>query len=221
MNDLDIFKICVALYSTQPVGYWTHLFPIDGSYCAVKRVGNIDVVVWRGSTTALDWFQDFLATPAIDFQDVRLGPCHAGFLAGVRGVLPEVNAVLGPNVIITGHSLGAAHAFIHAGYLVTGAHTPDGKPLIPLKVVVAGSPRPGFGQLKGLLHNAGVPMSSYKNLQDPVTDVPVAYLEPAPFTALTDAPPSNDPWGIVADHHSELYLAGLTKLFPENSNAHP
>ncbi len=196
---------CCRLY--RPIydggGEWDHLFPIDGSYAAVKRVDGIDYVIFRGSTTPLDWLEDF---SALMIDDHQLGPVHGGFRGGVLAVMYQIDHVIGPDVVVLGHSLGAAHAILYGGYLAA-----RGRPA--KQIVVWGEPRAGGPKLKSIL--ASTPILSYRNgdaeSHDPVTDVPIFipvledYCHPRPLIDVCAPPPRDDSWGPVAWHHFELY----------------
>ena len=205
LSDLHIAQICNQLYFPSPQGFWSAEFPHDGGYAALRREPGYDVAVWRGSVTPIDWLDDFDSLPVLD---PVLGWVHQGFRAGVEAVQAQLDKAVTQPLIITGHSLGAAHAWLHAGLRITSGQQVS-------RVVVMGSPRPGFAKLAELLSR--VPSSSYKNRLDPVTGVPLTtllfpYQEPAPFIELNSAPPSPDSWGVLADHHVALYLDGISKL---------
>lgn len=212
MNDLGIVDLIIQLYAGT--GSWTKLVNVDGSYSALLHTDEADILVWRGSTTAVDWLEDFehLALPV---DDPVLGPVHPGFITGVRAVTSIWDAALATskNLIICGHSLGAAHALLYAALAVR----------LPIsRVVVFGSPRPGMARLDGIL--APVSITSYRN-RDPatehhdlVTDVPfripplLDYVEPRGFTSMTAIPKPDDAWGPLAFHHAELYREGLATI---------
>lgn len=205
LSDGVIAGICNQLYYPAPKGYWTAEFPHDGGYAAMRRVPGYDVVVWRGSATAIDWLDDFDACPV---DDPTLGWVHSGFLAGERAVSKAIDAVVEQQLIITGHSLGAAHSWLYAA-----DRQAMGK--APTRIVVFGSPRPGYAKLASLLYPLA--KASYKNRYDPVTGVPLTtdlfpFVEPAPFIQLNEIPPIIDDWGVLADHHFQLYLAGVQKI---------
>jgi hypothetical protein len=208
LTDLDIGSLCLALYSDQPDGFWDYFWPHDGGYVAIKRVGDVDVLIWRGSSTTLDWLDDLDTIPIVD---PILGSVHKGFFLGASGMWPQVDKVLQAKVIVVGHSLGAGHASIYAGHMVAALHK------MPVRVVLFGSPRPGFQKLSDIL--APVTINSYKNRSDPVTDVPLyiepdfLYVEPRPFIALDVAPPFQDSWGLFSDHHMQLYHTALQGLY--------
>lgn len=207
LSDLQIITICNELYNdTVTPGYWSHIFPTDGAYAAVHQESGYDVVVWRGSTTKLDFLEDFASE--IPVWDLYLGHCAFGFLKGMRATQPSLDAVLGQKqIIVTGHSLGAAHAALYAAHLEA-----TGKPLMAL--VNFGEPRPGFERIHDLLK--GVYCHSYRNRKDPVTEVPALgvsnvdlYVHSSQLIPLDVQPPPNDPWGPLQDHHISLYIQGI------------
>lgn len=209
MDDLDLAGVCLATYSLQPIGFWNHLWPTDGSFAAHKRVGATDVIAWRGSETRLDWLDDLTALPTFHPQ---LGNVHSGFLGGVLASYAAILPVLGRSVRVVGHSLGAAHAMIFAGLLTAAGRPPEG-------VVCFGEPRPGFSELARLL--ALVSTRSYRNRMDPVTEVPKLwvpwmgdfFVHPKPLIPVDVAPDADDD-GPFADHHMPLYFTAMEGLFP-------
>lgn len=117
---------------------------------------------------------------------------------------------MSPPLYITGHSLGAARAALYAFSRVK-----RGLPVAG--VYLFGCPNPGDRHIGLTL--SSVPVQSYRNRRDLVTDVPVdldflneEYVKPAPVAAFNEKAPSGDSWGVFSDHHSELYLAGAEKL---------
>ncbi|MHB8885797.1 MAG: lipase family protein [Methylovirgula sp.] len=218
----------------------------DGICWGLKRVGGsglasgIDVVVLRGSVTQQDWFRDFdaLADP-FESGEARLaavlhhlgfpiegaaedhaflGPVHPGFLAGMEEAWAAMRPLLRENVIIAGHSLGAARAAILTGLMVHHANLHKGP--APLACITFGQPRPGFALLAKYI--ADVPQRSYCNgngsLVDMITEVPIAlgpedYVHPHPLTNVCEEPgPSwKQQWGIFAWHAMPLYLRALER----------
>lgn len=217
-TDRDIINLVLRLYDDRigaDPSAWDALCTQDGSYSALKRVDGVDVLIWRGSTTVLDWVEDLDdCAQMVDTPD--LGGVHPGFIVGVRAVQSYWDGVLSSNSIICGHSLGAGHAAIYGAHLAA-----IGRP--PQKVVLFGCPRPGAQKLADILRP--VPISSYRNqakdgsAHDLVTNVPFKipeidpYVQPGTFTAVTDVPPKNDPWGIFRWHHPQLYGGALATLF--------
>ena len=121
-------------------------------------------------------------------------------------------------VYITGHSLGAAEAVLVAWSRVRRGLPVDG-------VYVFGCPRPGNSELGVLLSHVPVYRSIRNQIggfpdYDLVTAVPfdveamLDYAQPAPFEAIAERPPPNDPLGPFQYHHSYLYAQGCAKLPP-------
>lgn len=208
---LSITQVCdqyAALYCTAPiVGVtWDHVIPTDGAYVAVKRVDGIDYVMFRGSTTLLDWIDDF-DDCALPFNDPVLGDVHPGARLGVLAVRGALDGFVGPHVVCVGHSLGAMHAAIYAAYRVA-----SGKPVDA--VIMFGEPRPGGPNLSAILANTHV--ESYRNADahghDIVTDVARSLPPMLPYQhvkePLTDVhipPRGDDIWAAFKYHHFCLY----------------
>jgi len=170
--------------------------------------------MFRGSTTFLDWVQDF-ENAALPFPDQHLGAVHNGFRDGVLSVIGWINSLVGDSVVVVGHSLGAGHAALYAGYRVC-----DGLPVD--KIVMFGEPRPGGSKLASIL--AATPIMSYcnfdRNGHDRVTDVPfnipfvLTYQHPKPLTYVSASPKPNDHWGIFCWHHAILYAKAMGSVGP-------
>lgn len=212
LNDLDAAQVCSDLYWHPET--LDEIIEVDGVILGVRNYADATIVCFRGSTTPQDWFRDFRANMIADGQ---LGGVEAGFIIGIRAAMAKINALNPINPLwITGHSLGAARAVICAGLLEAE------KLLIPAdEVVVFGCPRPGGEQLKTILKDTSI--RSYKNLYDPVCDVPFHIPGIAPYVHVRESipvyvqPAEPDPWGIVADHHFELYLQAMKNAFPADS----
>lgn len=205
---LTITAICnqyAWLYTALPVpqGTWDHIIPVDGAFCAIKRIDGIDYVMFRGSLTFLDWVQDF-KNMALPFADPILGPVHPGFREGVLLVKDLIDALVGDHIVVVGHSLGAGHAALYSGYRVAA-----GKPVDA--IVMFGEPRAGSAQLSKIL--AAVPLvQSFRNANadgfDKITDVPFQDPPLLPYQhvrdPLTDCrhdPRPLDPWLVMRYHH--------------------
>lgn len=213
-TDLAIAKLTLSLYHEEEWSTFDHVErpESDSGICwAIKSLEDATVVITRGSTTKQDWFRDFLALPAHEMMPYSvLGPVHSGFSVGLPvawGAIKQIFGTINKPVVFAGHSLGAARAWILAAMSIV-----DG--IMPSRIVVFGSPRPGFSQLATVINEA--PQKSYRNGHDVVCAVPFTippsflYVEPAAFTLLDVAPAADDPWGPLAHHHMELYVAGLS-----------
>lgn len=69
---------------------WDWIDTTDGHYAAMQRFGEDKLLVFRGSTTGLDWLEDFAAWQ-IEAFGARMS---AGFWAGVGPVLEKLDAAL-------------------------------------------------------------------------------------------------------------------------------
>lgn len=210
LSDYDLACLCNALYRPPwPSGYWNNLWSNEACYVAHKTIGDTDIVVPRGSDDIVDWFNDFNAGV---YYDPALGPVHCGFWEPLKILYPQIKAVLkAPKRIIVGHSLGASRACLLGAQLAIDGMSPE-------LILTMGCPRPGFKKLADIL--APIPIRAYKNLSDPVTDVPAflahlnqLYVEPRPFIAISAQPSPFDMWDVLHDHHCALYVSGIAKLF--------
>lgn len=203
------------LYQTilpEAAGTWDHLIPVDGCYTAIKRVDGVDYVMCRGSVTFLDWIMDF-KDMAIPVDDALLGPVHPGARDGALLVKDQIDALVGDRVVFVGHSLGAMHAALLAGYRVAA-----GKPVDAL--IMFGEPRSGGPKLSAIL--AKIFVQSFRNARpkkapdesvphDVVTDVARQILPDLPYQHVRDLtdcyhePRADDPWLIFKWHHGGHY----------------
>lgn len=217
---LDIADVCnlyAWLYSKLPVppGTWDHVIATDGAYTAIKRIDGISYVMFRGSTTFLDWVED-LTRVTEPLYDPLLGPVHPGFCLGVRAVKNAIDVFVADDpVVIVGHSLGAGHAAIYAGYRIAAGKTVD-------RILMFGEPRPGGEKLAEILKDT--PIWSYRNGDtaghDYVTDVPIGipplldYRHPKPLTNVSRSPTPGDAWLAFRYHHFRLYCEALGATGP-------
>lgn len=183
--------LCQAMYRNNPAD-WDRFFTFDDVFVATKG----DIVVFRGSQSAEDWLRDFDDVPV---DHPIFGHVHAGFVAGMDDVYRELVPLATSARVITGHSLGAARAWLFAGFLAAA-----GRPA--QQITVFGSPRPGFARLRDIIVAGGSSNASYRNGDDPVTEVPWllgAYVRPVELTAIGI---SRTPF---EDHHIEYYVEGV------------
>jgi hypothetical protein len=190
ITDFDLAQLCAASY--DPSAVWDHSWTADDIHVTHKHVDDVDgfksgvdIIVFRGSISFLDWWRDLEWLP---HKHPRLGWCHAGFLRYMDLVFEEVNAVIGRDVIVTGHSLGGARASILAGLLLD-----HGSQLVAR--VTFGSPKPGFRKLATIIQQSGCGSRSYRNGIDPVPEVPIAfsllpYVDPSPLLLPLEISPA-------------------------------
>ncbi len=180
----------------------------DEVWLGIKFNTDCVSLTFRGSTDAADWFRDFEAQMV---DDPILGGVHFGFLQGLRPLLDTIRPMLATDkrIVVEGHSLGAGRAHLMAALLQREAFI--------VERVLFGSPRPGGTKLATILNQH--PCRSFRNRRDPVCAVPFdiplfdEYRHPEPQIHLDQAPPPDDSWGPMADHHMPLYLEAVKKCF--------
>lgn len=206
-SDLVLARLCAETYSASPA-----LDFIDdgvksgtGVYVGIKNFPDFDVIVFRGSDDVEDWLRDFDAA----MTSTPLGMVHAGFDRGLNDVHALLDQHTRPNPVITGHSLGAARAAIYGGMLVN--YFDD-----PAKIALFGCPRPGAQQLADILLRT--PINSYRNGNDPVTEVPVPfpprllYTHVSPLISVHSAL-NDDRFPLEpTDHNIQRYINALENL---------
>ena len=209
MTDLDLADLILQLYATDQG--WDLYWPeSEWGLCAALRVaGDRDIIIHRGSVTPLDWYDDATSEVSCEPADSDLGEVPAGFYSGLRAFHAATQRGVRPGAIICGHSLGAARAVIHGALLAA-----QGNP--PIAIVALGCPRPGTAKMNALFGATAVRW--YRNLSDPVPEVPVSVPVLLPWihcgaeTKLNEPAPDDDPWELLRDHHAELYRAGIASL---------
>lgn len=214
--DHDLALFCQGIYGypgAVPIHFDHYDAGEDDTVCwALKRIGDVDVVVMRGSVTLDDFVDDAEAWPAADNE---LG-CHVhmGFDEGLYKVCNELLTLTNAprKIIVTGHSLGAARATILSAYLVHAGFPPIAR-------VLFGEPRPGYTDLADYLK--GIPCRNYRNGKgidgDLVTGLPFStsfmpWTNSAPFTEVWAEPENKDPWGPFSWHHIQLYCEALSSI---------
>ena len=163
-----------------------------------------NTIVFRGSATESDWLKDFEAFP---ISDSLLGKIERGFSQGMKEVFLWLSKNGPHNPIITGHSLGGAHAVILAGYY-KAMHIPFSE------LVTFGCPRPGYAELRNLLK--GSDMTAYRNGADIVPTEPPAFLWwlYRSYTDWTRIGKSDDP---LLDHLIANYIKAMRQSSGQSS----
>lgn len=204
ITDYEVIQLVQALYD-KPEASFDHISNSDEVYAGVKSYPNCTAVIFRGSTTFLDWLRDFQGAM---LRTDNIGGVEMGFYTGLVKTLETLSPFINKDlpVLVGGHSLGGGRAAIFAAILVVAGYD--------VEVVTFGAPRPGDATLKKIL--APYPVRPYKNGNDYVTDVPIPIHPLLPYEHMRDLimvnapPPRGDIWGLLARHHSQLYLAALT-----------
>lgn len=214
MNDVDLVNLCADIYGDTAKWDYLDAGQDDEVYFGLKKYSDVDVIVFRGSITALDWWLDLQTIPT----KTRIGTVHHGFYEGMEKMWAEVQPMLTQPVMVTGHSLGAARADILTGLMVA-----DNK--LPIRRAVFGEPRPGLSDFAEFIK--GVDAYPYRNGDahghDRVCDVPLkllhpldfSFVHPKPHIQVTAAPTGNifQRDGLFSFHHIQLYQAALAAHF--------
>lgn len=208
-SDAYLASCCAMIYDPLALVKFDHFDGgLDDGVCwAIKRFDGFDIVVFRGSVTALDWINDLRALAIL----TRVGHVHEGFFEGMEHVWADLKPLLVQPAIITGHSLGAARAGVLTALMVADKVPPNAR-------VVFGEPKPGLLDFAKIVET--VPGRSYRNgdelHHDLVTDVPFSlpplqYVHPTPIIPVLKLPGPSlfEQLGVFAFHHMPLYEAAL------------
>lgn len=201
MTDLDLAKAALECYAAS--GDWDRVWITGGVWMGWKP----PILAFRGSATPEDWFRDLQAVPSYQFD---IGFVEAGFMEGMRDAVREwCRTFPSASPWITGHSLGGAHAAIMAAVLVSL------KGILPQGLVVFGCPRPGFYKLRRVIRLGKFPIRSYRNVGDPVPDVPLPVWRIMPYRQIAKpimlhAGRAAGDGSPLAAHKMARYVAGLS-----------
>ena len=161
MSPLELAQLCSDIYSITENFV---IYDCDGVYVGLRRVGDIDLFVFRGSATVEDWMHDI---DLLVVNHPQLGWCHEGMLTGIDKAFEWVKSQIreGCKASFTGHSLGGAHARFMAGLFIANNLQTD-------ILMTFGSPKPSFKELKVLISSSTINHSSYRHLKDIVPELP-------------------------------------------------
>ena len=199
MSDhLSLALLCQQCYAA------TDKDPRYHSIAGVVFLVEGNIIAFRGSATESDWLKDFEAFP---ISDALLGKIERGFSQGMKEVFLWLSKNGPHNPVITGHSLGGAHAVILAGYY-KAMH------IAFAELVTFGCPRPGYATLRNLLKGSN--MIAYRNGADIVPTVPAAFLWWAyrSYTDWTRIGKSDDP---LLDHLIANYIKAMRQSAAQSS----
>lgn len=214
-GELAQIQLAAYAYNGTPYAWDWYGEPADVAV-GIKLADDTAVICFIGSRTVEDWYRDFCAFPHTATSHGELGPLHAGFAAGLDDAQAAIKDALThlsyKGIVVTGHSLGAARAPIHAASMLLAGYRIQ-------KLVGFAPPRPAYSKLGSILTRTATTL--YRTVgadgdgHDYVTDVPPAFLLPFQHvTKLTDlkvnAPPVlDDRWQLFRFHHMELYSGAL------------
>lgn len=190
--------------------------PIDKRFGWVCRDNQRLIVTFRGTQTTGDWLHDFNFIPAPYLPIPNKATVHAGFQTvyyAVRDNLIQlVNASSSgiTELLVTGHSLGAAVALLAMPDLLNNLQTTHGLKVSPILYNFAG-PRPGYPDFKDLF-NATVDLCwRVVNVWDIVPRVPpplAGYIHVGNELDID----SGFSFDVARNHHLDTgYLPGLTQ----------
>jgi hypothetical protein len=205
MTPLQICQYARGIYDPVPSGMFDKVSTIGCVVFGHAKVGDVDVIALRGSENIDDWMHDFTAIPQWHSQ---LGFCHAGFLHDMDDVFSTVRAEVGPNLIITGHSLGGARARILAGLFAVNK-------ILVAELGVFGSPKPAFANLARIIAKSGMKHWSLRFYNDAVVLVPLdiepflEFVHTEPYAPLAGHSGQSD-MGPLRDHSIDNYILALT-----------
>lgn len=171
-------------------------------YVGKKVIHGQTVLAFRGSKTLTDWLDDFEAIP---IAVPLVGTVHEGFWQGVEDIYERVGLRSGDSVILTGHSLGCAHAALFARLCLLRHGSVS-------QLYLFAPPRIGFQDFYDGLRNVGE-IKAWQNALDPVPDVPfpLSGLPWAqfPLITITELPGGMSDIDPIAYHAIELYERGI------------
>lgn len=114
--------LCYAIYDKpeSPRIQWDQRLETDGVAWGLKIYGKQGYVVFRGSDNLLDWIRDLVGF-APPVNHINFGQMWGGFVIGMGATWAAIKPLLNglDEVVLTGHSLGAARADILCGYILS------------------------------------------------------------------------------------------------------
>jgi len=208
VTDLELALAAQDCYAERGAA-WEQVWDLEGVWVATRQnAAEERMVAFRGSLTVEDWYRDLEVLPT----HLRgIGWVHSGFARSMVDVLAELRPTLAERSCwLTGHSLGAARAWILAGLIVAARDI-----ALPLGIVTFGCPRPGFPRLRRVVGRPTMARRTYENAGDPVADVPLRipfiwpYCDCVTPIGLSVPPAGAPPFGA---HHVDLYVQGVREL---------
>jgi hypothetical protein len=186
----------------------SNIFGLVGWNAAQKTA----IVSFRGTQDFRDWIDDFDAVP-VDYEPVKgIGLVHMGFQLVYEHVKGSVASLLKTqcagvqNIIITGHSLGAAAAVL-SGFDISKNIVPG---IVPQFCTFAG-PRTGDPGFATKFNAAFAVCNRIVNFMDVVPQVPLPPVYEHVGTEIL-VHGGFRPLDVTYAHRLTTYLAGLQKL---------
>ena len=201
MTPAYLASLCAAIYSPAPACF-DSIFD-NGSVCVlIQRRDGKKILAFRGSKTGLDWLHDIEAEP---ISVPNVGTVHEGFWAGIEDAFAHIGLTKDDQVILTGHSLGTAHAALFAKLCLNAGISVE-------QLYLFAPPRVGYQDFHDGLQS--IPdIKAWHNGVDIVPEVPITLpgfpWVQFPLIHIFERPEGLDEF-IPTDWHSiELYLKGV------------
>jgi hypothetical protein len=201
MTPRDLAILCQQIYTPQP-GQFDSVVDISDVCAGIKMIDGINVIAFRGSANITDWIHDLEALPGFI---PMVGTVHTGMYCGIPEMFDNLSLRAGEEVVLTGHSLGGAHAaYIARLCLLRGIQVS--------RLYLFEPPRCGYQDLHDGLRNI-TELKAWRNGIDPVTDVPIT-LEDFPWVQfplihIVQPPGGWDDLDPVAWHSIKLVAQGV------------
>ncbi len=208
LTGYDLVCACCDIYDDSTK--WDYRFDLGGVCVGIRHdhFHGCDIVAFRDLKRHQTGLRTCVLSEASSYH--RLVPPWILGWHRIRCLGDRQGHHGGRKYVITGHSLGGAHA-----YILASIFTKIG--VKPSLVVTFGCPKPGFGKLSHIIRNGGFPFRSYANEDDPVPEVPISipfllpYKKPSADIML-NIPPAKGDDEPLRSHHCSLYVDGIREL---------
>jgi len=121
---LECVHLCRAIYDYpgNPTQLWDERLTTAGVSWGIKSDNGRAFVVFRGSDDLMDWLRDLTGFDPAVTRTPAFGPMWDGFAEGMAETWMAIKPLISgaSELVITGHSLGAARADVTAGYALAG-----------------------------------------------------------------------------------------------------
>jgi hypothetical protein len=169
--NMDIYcaNLCQLSYSNSNIN--NSIFISDKEtdcQCYINIVNKNVFITFRGTTTIEDWKHNIDTTTVNPFKDLQV---HKGFYEQYMSVRNRIYSfipnICSNNIIISGHSLGGALAYVCAVDIHSTTQNSN------IKVFTIGAPRPGNKAFADYFNKNIKRSIRYKNKGDIITKLPL------------------------------------------------